>query len=784
MDNEHLERDRDRPALDRPLPLEPSALPVASLRTELIHAIQTHQQLVVVGETGSGKTTQLPQYILQSDPDVRIVVTQPRRIAAITNARRVAHEMDCAIGDRVGYTIRFESVTSSSTRIKYVTDGVLLRELIQDDSLPQYSVVIIDEAHERTVGTDILLGLLKKCVARRSDLKLIIMSATLDAERFSDYYHECPIFQIPGRPFPVEIMYARDTTLAQLQTRYVDQAIETALHIHKNERPGDILVFLCGSHEIERACVEMMALDRTLDYERDVKHYFAAPGTHVGRVTGVQVVGVHASMETIDQRSVFNPAKPGLRKIVFATNIAQTSITIPGIVFVVDCGFVKQKSFDPTTRMDALLVMPISRSAATQRAGRAGRTQAGKAYRLYAHKVFAEDFSEDTTPEIQRTSLLDTVLALKELGIADVLGFDFLDRPDPSLVMTALRSLYLIGALDESGRVTPVGHRIAQMPIAPYVGRAVIAAADDFACLPDMLILASMLSVEHIWIEPRGRNASDSEALEQAAERRRSLAHPTGDHLTLINVFRTWAKQADQRTWCRAHSVNQRALLQGTACFHSLHLIFLHSNLHLVYTAKNIHSQLSAHVSRWKTTKHPAQQQQERIDPVPILKSLCTGFFSHLAKKQQYRPSFYQYSTNVTVNTPHDSGSGFMSLFLHSMSSLCDALGIIHGKRGELEWVIYNDVTFTSRANMRYVSRMWDWSWVQPYLPRLQDATRLELSGATSMAEATPETSKSEAADQEQGQQQAQEKDTLAQERAAKIEAARLRALQRRQAQK
>ncbi|KAI9184359.1 hypothetical protein H9P43_003412 [Blastocladiella emersonii ATCC 22665] len=745
-----------------------SELPIAGFRKDLVDAIREHNLLVIVGETGSGKTTQIPQYILDDQPDARIVVTQPRRIAAISNAKRVAAEMGGHVGERVGYAIRFESAVSTSTQIRYVTDGVLLREIIDDDTLSAHSVVIIDEAHERTVGTDILLGLLKQCLQKRKDIKLLVMSATLDVEKFSDFFHECPIFQIPGRPYPVEILYSRNTKMATLQSTYVDRAIDTALHIHKHERPGDILVFLCGSQEIDRAVNEMKRLDQQLRYDRDVVHHRqrgerdGESETHP-RIIGMDVFGIHASLETVEQRAVFRPARPGYRKIVFATNIAQTSITIPGIVFVVDCGFVKQNCYDPTTRMDALLVMPISRAAATQRAGRAGRTQPGKAYRLYSHETFETELPAETVPEIQRTSLLDTVLCLKAMRIDDVLRFDFLDPPDTSLARTALRQLYYLGALDDRGQITTIGHRIAHTPLSPFLACALAAAAEpEFACLREMLIIAAMLSVEHVWVEPRGARARDPEVLEEVAARRRKFFHPTGDHLTLYNLYTAWERHGRDRDWCRENYVQLRSLQH----------------------ARNIVHQLECIVATWDCPLAPVKNGP--VDPVPILRALCTAYFPNLAKKQAGRASFYQYSLNAGTGAAaaaHDADAGLLSLTLHPTSALCElAEGRGASRNGEID----HDVMYTSRANMRYVSRIWNWDWVAPYLTRLTSVESAQLSGASSSSDA-PAASPFEAGEEGVGETAAandKSADAVARDKAAKreaaVEAARARALARR----
>jgi ATP-dependent RNA helicase DHX8/PRP22 len=335
------------------------SLPMFKLRSTLIQAVHDNQVLIVVGDTGSGKTTQMTQYLAEEGFSNRGMIgcTQPRRVAAMSVAKRVAEEVGCRLGAEVGYTIRFEDCTSPETKIKYMTDGMLLRECLLDPTLAKYSVLILDEAHERTMHTDVLFGLLKKTVKKRPDLKLIVTSATLDAEKFSTYFFACPILTIPGRTFPVEILFSKDP-----ETDYLDAALITVMQIHLSEPPGDILLFLTGQEEIDTAAEILFERMKSLG----------------PMVPELIILPVYSSLPSEMQSKIFDPAPPGSRKVVIATNIAETSITIDGIYYVVDPGFVKQNSYDPKLGMDALVVVPISQAQARQRAGRAGRTGPGK----------------------------------------------------------------------------------------------------------------------------------------------------------------------------------------------------------------------------------------------------------------------------------------------------------------------------------------------------------------------------------------------------------------------
>ncbi|KAK4396906.1 putative pre-splicing factor ATP-dependent RNA helicase DEAH5 [Sesamum angolense] len=362
------------------------SLPIYKLKNELVKACHDNQVLVVIGETGSGKTTQVTQYLAEAGYTTKgkIGCTQPRRVAAMSVAKRVAEEFGCRLGEEVGYAIRFEDCTSPETVIKYMTDGMLLREILIDEDLSQYSVIMLDEAHERTIHTDVLFGLLKQLVKRRPDLRLIVTSATLDAEKFSGYFFNCNIFTIPGRTFPVEILYTK-----QPESDYLDASLITVLQIHLTEPEGDVLLFLTGQEEIDYAC--QCLYERMKGLGRNVPELIILP--------------VYSALPSEMQSRIFEPAPPGKRKVVVATNIAEASLTIDGIFYVIDPGFAKQNVYNPKQGLDSLVITPISQASAKQRAGRAGRTGPGKCYRLYTESAFHNEMSPTSIPEIQRINL-------------------------------------------------------------------------------------------------------------------------------------------------------------------------------------------------------------------------------------------------------------------------------------------------------------------------------------------------------------------------------------------
>ncbi|KAG1664918.1 ATP-dependent RNA helicase DHX8 [Nymphon striatum] len=459
------------------------SLPIYKLKDELVKAVIDNQILIVIGETGSGKTTQITQYLSEAGLTSRgkLGCTQPRRVAAMSVAKRVSEEFGCRLGQEVGYTIRFEDCTSTETIIKYMTEGMLLRESLVDPDLNTYSVIMLDEAHERTIHTDVLFGLMKGAVKKRPELKLIVTSATLDAVKFSQYFFEAPIFTIPGRTYPVEILYTKEA-----ETDYLDASLITVMQIHLTEPPGDVLLFLTGQEEIDTACEVLYERMKSLGPE----------------VPELMILPVYGALPSEMQSRIFEPAPPGSRKVVIATNIAETSLTIDGIYYVIDPGFVKQNVYNSKTGMDSLIVTPISQAQAKQRAGRAGRTGPGKCYRLYTERAYRDEMLTTPIPEIQRTNLVSTVLSLKAMGINDLLQFDFMDAPQMESMIMALEQLHSLGALDDEGLLTRVGRRMAEFPLEPSLSKMLIMSV-HLACSDEVLTIVSMLSVQNVFYRPK-----------------------------------------------------------------------------------------------------------------------------------------------------------------------------------------------------------------------------------------------------------------------------------------
>lgn len=508
-------------------------LPIWEHRERFLTALREHQMLVLVGETGSGKTTQVPQWcteaiglwysqgLLATRSRPLVACTQPRRVAAMSVAARVADEMDVTLGEHVGYTIRFEDLTSPQTILKYMTDGMLLREAMADPMLSRYGCIILDEAHERTLATDILMGLIKSVAERRPDMKVIVMSATLDAGKFQEYFNNAPLLQVPGRTFPVEIFYTQEP-----ERDYLDAAVRTAVEIHVAEGPGDVLLFLTGEEEIEEAC-------------RRIQQDAEALGDSVGTV---KVIPLYSSLPPNLQQRIFEPAPPNRangavsRKIIVATNIAETSLTIDGVVYVIDPGFSKQKVYNPRVRVESLLVTPISKASAKQRAGRAGRTRPGKCFRLYTELSYKKELIDMTYPEVLRSNLGSVVLELKKLGIDDLVHFDFMDPPAPETLMRALELLNYLGALDDDGNLTQLGAQMAEFPLDPQLSKMLLASG-PLNCSNEIVTIVAMLSVPNMFMRPK-----EQRQLADSAKAR--FAHIDGDHLTLLNVFHAYKQSA------------------------------------------------------------------------------------------------------------------------------------------------------------------------------------------------------------------------------------------------
>ncbi|KAF8996183.1 pre-mRNA-splicing factor ATP-dependent RNA helicase PRP43 [Hymenopellis radicata] len=612
------------------------ALPVYSQMEQFLKMFNENQVMVIVGETGSGKTTQIPQFVAYSDlPHLKgklVGCTQPRRVAAMSVAKRVAEEMDVPLGRQVGYSIRFEDMTDPRTTfLKYMTDGMLVREAMNDPNLERYSTIILDEVHERTVATDMLMGLLKDIARRRPDLKLVVMSATLDAVKVQTYFDlsdnfesPAPLLKVHGRMHPVEVFYT-----AEPEQDYVEAAIRTVFMIHRAEGLGDILVFLTGEEEIEDTC-------RRIKAEAD--ELIQLIPQSIGPLT---CIPLYSTLPPHLQQRIFEAAPA-------AAFPGETSLTIDGIVYIVDPGYSKQKVYNPRIRVESLLVTPISKASAMQRAGRAGRTRPGKCFRLYTEEFFVDGLKEQTHPEILRCNLSNTVLTLAKLGLKDLVRFDYIDAPAPETLMRAFELLHYVGALDSDVRLTEMGALMAEFPVDPQLAKMLIV-SPEFKCSKEMLTITSMLSVPNIWIRP-------PLARFQADQAKAALTLPDGDHLTLLNVFNEYIQNKSDTRWAYNHFISGRALAQ----------------------AENVRHQLQRIMERYGLDAASSLRDKAKLHR-NVRQVITSSFFMQVAY--------------------HKHGFGYMTVDEQAV--------VLHpscGLDSRPEWVVFNEFVLTSMPYIRTVS--------------------------------------------------------------------------------
>ena len=603
-------------------------LPVYQKRTEFLQLLSTNQIVIIAGETGSGKTTQLPQYLYEEGYGKygKIAITQPRRVAAMSVARRVSEEMECRLGGLVGYTIRFEDVTSERTVIQYMTDGMLLRSFMNDPEMKQYSCIMIDEAHERTISTDILFGLLKDILEVRDDLKLIVCSATLDTEKFSEYFGNAPVFHIPGRMYSVDVEYVKEPEVDTLVA-----CVTKALEIHSTMPDGDILIFLTGQEEVD-TCAEML------------REKTSGKGTELKELI---ITRIYSTLPSELQAQIFIPTPPNARKVVIATNIAETSLTVDGIVYVIDSGYCKINEYNPNNGMESLTIVPISQASADQRRGRAGRICEGKCYRMYTEDAFKKEMPITTPPEMIRSNLSSIVLMMKSLGIDDLLNFDFIDAPSPNALEKALRELYMLGALDSKGMLTTKGLNMSVFPMSPILS-SVLITSKKYHCTSDIVTIVSMLQVSNeLFYRPKETERKMYETI-----RNEFVCHES-DHLTLHRIYTLWINNNQSKEWCKHHYLQWRALKR----------------------AYDIREQLISLLKRIDIELTTTDNHEN------ILKTLLSGYFMNTA--QLSMDGTYRQSKQNRIVVIHPSSCLF---------------------KKSPRWIFFYELVFTSQEFIRQVS--------------------------------------------------------------------------------
>ena len=636
----------------------PADLPVSARRADLLAALRGNQVVIVAGETGSGKTTQLPKMCLEvaqetarsGSPARAIGCTQPRRVAALSVSRRVAEELGVTWGREVGCKIRFGDSTGRDTRIKFMTDGILLAEVQSDPLLRAYGTLIIDEAHERSLNIDFLLGYLQELLRKRPhDLKVVITSATIDTEMFSQAFGGAPVVEVSGRLYPVEVRYqplgsSFEEEMEELT--YVEAAARAVEDVLIESEGGDVLVFM--------------------PTERDIRETREALETKLGK--GIEVLGLFGRMPAGEQTRIFSPGGP--RRVIVATNIAETSITIPRVRYVIDTGLARLSRYNPRTRTKRLPVEPISQSSANQRAGRAGRLQDGICIRLYDQEDF-EKRPRFTQPEIQRANLAEVILRMKAFRLGEIETFPFLNPPLPPAIRAGYGLLHELGALDDAHDLTPPGRELARLPLDPTLGRMLLQARQERA-LPEVLVIAAGLSVP----DPRER---PEEAKEAAAAAHRVFAVPDSDFLSLLRIWRAMPESPSGnalRRFAKTNYLSQSRLREW----------------------RDVHRQLADAMADERTdpgiAPHPPGSDEA------IHRSILAGLLGQIAQRKER--NVYQASGNRQVTI--FPGSGMYQRQEKKRKS--DAPGAATEKTGQPPWIVAGEIVQTSQLFARTVARI------------------------------------------------------------------------------
>ena len=632
----------------------PEELPITARKEEILRAIAGHQVIVVAGETGSGKTTQLPKICLEAGRgrDARIVCTQPRRVAALSLSRRLAEELGVTWGREVGCKIRFRDRTASETLIKLVTDGMLLSEIRGDPDLLEYDTVILDEAHERSLNIDFLLGYLRLLLKKRPGLKLVITSATIDVEKFSRAFGGAPVVEVSGRMYPVEVRYRPlEEILGEgEELSYTDAAVAEVQQLLDESPSGDILVFMPGERDIRETS--------------DLLHHRLAK-------RNVEILPLFSRLTAAEQQRVFD--RRGRRRVVVATNIAETSLTIPGIRYVVDPGLARINRYNPRTHTQRLPIEAISRSSAEQRKGRCGRVAEGVCVRFYSEEEFLAR-PEYTAPEIQRSDLADIILRMLDLQLGKVEEFPFVDPPSPRAINSGYVQLQELGALDSGRRLTRLGRDMARLPIAPTVSRMILQAQAEGA-LPELLVIAAAIGIQ----DPRERPLSHRD---EADRMHRQFVDRHSDFLTLLNIWNRYHERFEQletqsqmRKFCRSHFLSFTRMREW----------------------RDIHAQLTEVLSELGGFR--LQPGRRRAGYEAIHRSIVTGLLSSIARKKEH--NLYRAARSRDVMLFPGSG-----LFVRREAAAGKDEREVQAEGASPEWIVAAEIVETSRLFARTAARI------------------------------------------------------------------------------
>lgn len=702
-DNETFQRSRSTPKAvlkEKAQKLLDSrkTLPIYHHKDKITSYVQNNPVVVVIGETGSGKSTQIPQFLMPLNKK-RIAVTQPRRVAAASLATRVSEEYGCHLGEEIGYQVRFSNLTSHNTKVTYLTDGMLIRELMLDENLSKYSTIIIDEAHERTVLTDLTLGFLKQLIVsgKRRDLKVIVMSATLNADLFSKFFDHAPILYVEGRMYPVTKQY-----LSGSSEDIVDTMVRTIVQVNMSEQEGDFLCFLPGQEEIDNCVTILNTLAPELPKEAPM----------------IVALPLYAALSPAQQIKIFEKLGPRKRKVILATNIAETSITVKGVKYVIDSGLRKVKVWRHLLGLSTLLTTPISQASAKQRAGRAGRESEGKVFRLYSEKLFLNKLPKQQESEIVRNDIILPVLTLKKMGVEDLLNWTWLEHPGKEAILGALHTLHFLGALDEGGKITSLGYKMAVLPLPPSLS-AVLISAFDYGVLQEVIDIVSCISVENLILNVTG-NGDLRDEINYKRRQYCPLGTRLGDLIALKEYFNHFKElndsknTAELKAWCKELFLSYKGFKNVMRVRKQITDYMIStikqddsiSQLEKDNQLRRLHSQLSSDANETDgDDEDPFVQLSKSLDIPSILKSFVKGFALNTAIGMPDR-SFRTCSTGQLIS-------------IHPSSNLFG--------RANIDAIMYLEFVYTAKAYGRNCSVI-ELAWLQEVAPHLLGGVKVSIN--------------------------------------------------------